>query len=158
MGLPVEFVRQWTTSSQFMDWIDYFELEQNTVSKDQYYLANIAKTVDEGMRNLSYLIQCFMSKKAMAVPKQGKIEDYVLKFHRDKKAQKKEAKKVLRKWSGELDEKQVEQKTQQTYKKLDDSVIESMEEYEQRKKDFLRLCYAKMSAITGIKKTPESRE
>lgn len=42
MHLPLQEVQEKTTSTEFLEWREYFEIKQQTVKPDYYYLAQIA--------------------------------------------------------------------------------------------------------------------
>lgn len=58
-----------TTSSEFVEWQEYFGAEEKDVRKEHYYLAQIAAEVRRGI-----------SKR----PKSIKLEQFLLKFERKK--------------------------------------------------------------------------
>lgn len=65
LGKTLQEVQEGTTSSEFVEWVRYLELEVNDFDRQDYYLAQIAAEIRRG--NAKY-------------PRQIKVEDFVLKF------------------------------------------------------------------------------
>ena len=65
LNTPLQELQSKTTSTEFLDWIIYLELEPNTFHRLDYYLAQIAA-----------IIVKVNSKKNSSV----KLEDYILNF------------------------------------------------------------------------------
>ena len=71
--MSVQRCQQETTSTEFLDWIEYLEQDVNAFHREDYFLANIAREICQ--------IREMLSKK----PKRVKLKSFLLKFTKEKK-------------------------------------------------------------------------
>ena len=65
MSIPVQELQQRTTSSEFVEWMQYLEEEQNEPTVEHHYLAQIAAVIAQAH-----------SKKGKKV----KLSDFIIRF------------------------------------------------------------------------------
>lgn len=84
LGQSVQRTRKETTSSEFVDWMVFFDImvkeEDKRTKHEEYYLAQIA----------------FEVYNSFAEKRKGKIEDFLIKFERKTPKQKKRSKRKVR--------------------------------------------------------------
>ena len=68
-----------TTSTEFVDWMTFFEMERSSFHREDYYLAQIAAEV---------------RRSIVKKPQEVHVQDFLLKFSQD-------SKKEEEKWMGE---------------------------------------------------------
>jgi len=64
---PVQFVQAWTTSTEFVMWMEYLEREHSAFHREDYYLAQIAAEIR-------------MANARCRSPKRIKLKDFLLRF------------------------------------------------------------------------------
>jgi len=63
--MPLQELQEKTTSTEFLEWQHYLDLDANAFHREDYFLANIAKAIMTGQ---------------VKKPEELKIEDFLLKF------------------------------------------------------------------------------
>jgi len=66
---PLQEVKQKTSSTDFMMWLTYLELDLNLFHREDYYLAQIAAEIRRGN---------------VKQPRQIRVKDFILEFKREK--------------------------------------------------------------------------